>query len=82
MDNKVVWEKSISTYEKEFVQSKLNLRIELQDLGQKVSTDRQQNVTELGDMFLDLRRSNDLVKDQEKVEVLLGLILECFGFIV
>lgn len=78
---KVVWRKLTDSYQKENIQSKLNLRTKLHNLRYKDGNDLQTHLTSLEEIFVDLARLNDPVSEKDKTGVLLRSLPESFGFL-
>ena len=78
---KEVWKKLTDSYQKENIQTKLNLRNRLHNIRFKDTDDLQEHLTSLEEIFLDLARLNDAVADGDKTGILLRSLPESLGFI-
>lgn len=76
-----VWQKLNDVYEKENIQTKLNLRSKLHNLAFKEGDNMEKHLTELEDVFLNLARLNDAVVDKDKCAVLLRSLPSSFSVI-
>ena len=76
-----VWKKLTDSYQKENIQTKLNLRNRLHNVRFKDNDNLQDHFTALEEIFLDLARLNDAVADADKTGILLRSLPESLGFI-
>lgn len=78
---KQVWERLCEVYQRENIQSQLNLRAKLQATHLSEDGDIQQHLTQLEQIFVDLARINDPVLETEKSGHLLRSLPPSLSFI-
>lgn len=78
---KEVWERLRNTYQRENIQSQLNLRTKLHNLQLLENGDIQSHLTQLEEIFVDLARINDPVAESDKNGILLRSLPKSLSFI-
>lgn len=78
---KDIWRKLTDDYQKENIQSILNLRTKLHNLRYKDTEDLKKYLTDIEIIFVDLTPCNELVTDKYKTGVLLRSLPKRFGFV-
>lgn len=78
---RAVWKKLQDTYQKENIQSKLNLQTKIHNIKFDRKSDIQDHMTSLNEIFVALERLNDPLDDKDKPGILLRSLPEEFSFL-